>query len=285
MQTELVTSADGTRVAFHDLGGDGLPPVLFCHGNGLAGAMWLPVAERLAGLIRPILVDFRGHGSSDNEPSLDVHWDRIGEDLGAVVSQVSELAGPAPLFGVGHSLGGAILLRFEGQHPGTFAGLTVFEPIVLPPDASPPMNPLPIAQLARKRRMEFDSVDEMVERFSLRPPFNRCRSEAVRAYAEAGTRPTPDGRVRLACDGELEARIFESEHIDIWAVLDRVECPVLVLAGTTIDNRPSELAQPVSKALSKADFTRYDGLTHMGPMEDPDLLASIITSMIEPQPG
>ncbi len=222
MHTELVTSADGTRVALHDLGGDGLPPVVFCHGNGMAGVMWQPVAQLLGGTIRPILVDFRGHGSSDNEVDIDVHWDRITEDLVAVTERVGELTEGRDLFGAGHSLGGAIS----------------------------------------------------------RPPFDHCVPAALAAYAEAGTRSLPNGGVRLACEGELEARIFEAEHIDTWSRLGAVTCPVTVLAGTTVDNRPAELAEPVARALPNATFTLYESLTHMGPMEDPELFAQIIGAMV-----
>ncbi|MCP3855202.1 MAG: alpha/beta hydrolase [Actinomycetia bacterium] len=280
MHTELVTSADGTRVALHDLGGDGLPPVVFCHGNGMAGAMWQPVAQLLEGTIRPILVDFRGHGSSDNEVDIDVHWDRITEDLVAVTERVGELTEGRDLFGAGHSLGGAISLRVEALHPGTYAALTVFEPILFPPEGVPEMTSHPIATLARKRRMEFDSVDQIIERFGSRPPFDHCVPAALAAYAEAGTRSLPNGGVRLACEGELEARIFEAEHIDTWSRLGAVTCPVTVLAGTTVDNRPAELAEPVARALPNATFTLYESLTHMGPMEDPELFAQIIGAMV-----
>ena len=68
----LVTADDGTRIHFHDWGGPAahgaagdLPGVVLVPGLLQAAWSWAPVARRLAGERRVVVVDLRGHGLSD----------------------------------------------------------------------------------------------------------------------------------------------------------------------------------------------------------------------------
>ena len=56
-------------------------------------------------------------------------------------------------------------------------------------------------------------------------------ADAVRAYVELGTFPLADGRVRLSCSGETEARIYESNERRDFAELAAVDCPIVIAAG------------------------------------------------------
>jgi pimeloyl-ACP methyl ester carboxylesterase len=95
-----VTTTDGVEIAF-DAGGSGRD-VVWLHGLSENRESWTPITERLAGDVRCIRVDFRGHGESARLAS-------YGEgvfltDLAAVI----EATCTAPPIVVGHSLGGAI---------------------------------------------------------------------------------------------------------------------------------------------------------------------------------
>jgi pimeloyl-ACP methyl ester carboxylesterase len=65
-------------------------------------------------------MDQRGHGSSGKSADRrDDDWALFVDDLLAVLDSI----GGGGWRGVGHSLGGAILLLAEQRRPGTFAGL------------------------------------------------------------------------------------------------------------------------------------------------------------------
>src|SRR5262245_59631324 len=169
--------------------------------------VWAPLAGHLAAVAHSWAVDFRGHGDSSVPASMDLAWDRMVDDVLAVVDHL----GAADLKAVGHSMGGAALLMAETSRPGTFAGLWLYEPIVMPRwNGVPPSNP--IAAAARRRRPSFPDRDAAYDNFAAKPPLNALDPAALRAYVDHGLRPTPaaddERAVELKCTPEVEALVF-----------------------------------------------------------------------------
>ena len=258
---------DGEHAALHDLGGDG-PPLLLTHGNGLNAGMWATVVPHLRTTFHCYGLDFRGHGASqqthDRIP-VERHW------FAAEVAAAVDAIGGAPALAAGHSLGGATLLRTEQEHPGTLRACWVFEPVLVPDtfdDATPPSN---LIEASRRRRLVFASVQEAVDRFRSKPPFDRCQPEAVRAYVETGTALQPDGTVKLTCSGETEASIYETNERLDFSTFSAIVCPVVVAAGEAVapgNELPPMLAPRVADALGSGRLELLPGLTHFAPMED-----------------
>ena len=79
--------------------------LLLVHANGFHAASssrWSPPG--LSDRFRCIGPDVRGHGDSEVPDDLTYEWDGFGEDVAAVVAT---LPADVPLYGFGHSLGGA----------------------------------------------------------------------------------------------------------------------------------------------------------------------------------
>ncbi len=283
---ELPHPVDGEPAALHDLGGSG-PALLLTHGNGLNVGMWRTVLPVLSPHFHCYGLDFRGHGASrPRHGDFLVDRSRFEDEVLAAVSEIrTRSAGAGPIVAAGHSLGGATLLRTEEHHPGTFAGLWLFEPVVIPEGWEEMRAPSMLIEASRRRRMEFDSVDEAYGRFFSKPPFSRCQPEAVRAYVELGTYPLPDGRVRLSCAGETEARIYEANERKDMSLLRSMTCPVVVAAGAAIaagNDVPPRVAPLIVAGLGNGRLEMMDGLTHFAPMEDGEAVARSILAHLEP---
>ncbi|MFM7062183.1 MAG: alpha/beta fold hydrolase [Actinomycetes bacterium] len=279
----LVPSSGGVTVAAYDLGGTG-PDVVLVHATGFCAAVWAPMAASMPGC-RVVALDVRGHGRS-TVPERGMEWSGTADDVLAVVAHFG-LDRPV---GLGHSMGGAALLLAEQARPGTFAGLWVFEPIVMPEwyvhrgggDGS---NPL--AEGARRRRASFASAEEAFANFASKPPLRLLAPEALAAYVTYGFDLQRDGSVTLRCRPEVEAANYEmgARH-DGFAHLGEVACPVAVLRGNDEVPGPAGFAEDVADALPAGVLEVHDELFHFGPLEAPaDMAASallLVRSVVGP---
>lgn len=270
----LIDSTKGARVALHDLGGHG-PTVLFCHANGFCGPMWAPVARKLASVARCWALDFRGHGDSVSGPGEDYHWDGMADDVLAAVDALD----PAPQLAVGHSLGGASILKAELAQPGTFDRAWMFEPVTIPAFSLPRDGVMALGDMARMRKEIFESRQAAYDRYGSRLPFNLLDPEVLRAYVDHGFRELADGSVTMKCPREVEATIFENPDRSAFDRLGEVAAAVTVVVGTDAD--PPAMAAPlIAEQLPNATLVRFDDLTHFGPFQDPPRIAASITAAL-----
>ncbi len=95
---------NGQHLCFEDYGGDG-PPVVFSHGFLMDHEMFAPQVEALAGRLRIVALDARGHGRTAAGAPFD-YWD-LAEDVLALMDHLH--LGAATMAGM--SQGGFVGLR------------------------------------------------------------------------------------------------------------------------------------------------------------------------------
>jgi pimeloyl-ACP methyl ester carboxylesterase len=256
------------QIAGYEFGGSG-EPLLLAHATGFCATMYRPLGLQLLDRFRVVALDFRGHGRSSRPANADFGWDRMCDDVLAAVERIG-----APAYGFGHSMGGAALLLAEERRPGTFTGMFLYEPIVLPDDFHPGGANY-MAEMARARRSTFPSRDEALARYASRRPLNTLRADVLAAYVDDGFVDLPDGTVRLACLPEDEARTFESESKLQTSRVTDVETPVAVAVGHDEEGpNPARLGPGLVGALRRAELIRRPQLGHLGPFQDPALVAA-----------
>jgi pimeloyl-ACP methyl ester carboxylesterase len=276
----LVSSSGGVSLVVHDLGGRG-PALLLSHATGFHGCVYGPMAAVLRERFHCWALDYRGHGDSEAPPEDNVEWNVFGDDALAV-AEALHLHGA---IGFGHSMGGSTLLMAQLARPATFAGLVLFEPIAFPPNPSEGERTSPIIAGARRRRAVFPSRDDAYANYASKPPLDVLTPDALRAYVDHGFVDQPDGTVRLKCDPEHEAAIFEAGvRQDTFSRLGAVDCPVLVLAGSGVENPPGALAPVVAEALPHGRFHCFEELTHLGPMQNPEHVAAAVVDFVDELP-
>src|SRR3990167_7732408 len=116
----FITAADGTRLHAWWLpakaGVAVQGTVLHLHGNGgnvsahLGGSWWLPAQG-----YQVLLLDYRGYGRSQGEPSLSGAYQDIDAGF-AWLAQAPQVQGK-PLVLLGQSLGGAMGVHYLAEHP------------------------------------------------------------------------------------------------------------------------------------------------------------------------
>ncbi len=141
-ETGWAKSADGSRLFWRRVTPEGDPRavLLFVHGLAEHSGRYLHVLDRFARAgFSCWAFDYRCHGQS---PGIRVHvqsFDEFVADLQALRELVEGASLELPLFLVGHSQGGLIVLRSALRQPEGLAGVVVSSPFLgLHPDASPP---------------------------------------------------------------------------------------------------------------------------------------------------
>lgn len=103
-------------------GRDDAPPVVLLHALGETGESWAGVVPLLAGTLRVLAVDLRGHGRSEWSGPYSI--DGLSDD---VVALLDALDLPSAHV-VGHSLGGVVAYVLAERHPGRLARLVLEDP-------------------------------------------------------------------------------------------------------------------------------------------------------------
>ncbi|MCE6995563.1 alpha/beta hydrolase [Saccharothrix sp. S26] len=232
--------------------------------------MWRSAVKNLRTPMRAAAIDLRGHGAA---PPLaeDAGWGVFADD----VLDAARALGPAPLIGVGHSLGATSLLLAEARAPGTFDLLVCFEPILATDD-----DPA-FAEAAARRRAVFESRADALARWSARPPLSHLAPEVLADYVQSGLADQPDGRVRLRCAPAVEAQLFRTAITCPWReALPLVRCPVVVLRGGDSVVVTGESLAAACAGLPAARLVDVPGLDHLGPLVRPGAFAEVLDGVL-----
>lgn len=253
MATHL--TADGTRLAFDDLG-DGEPVVLL-HGWSLDRSCWeLQVPALLAAGRRTVAYDRRGHGRS-GVPGRGYDADTLADDLAGLLTALDLRAVTL----VSHSMGAGDIVRCLARHGADRVARVVLiaptTPMLLateehPVGLTPEMIDGALAEFARDRAHWF--AERRDEFFALGTGDDRVSS----AFAEHTMRiclATPP-HVQLACQRIMFGTDFRA---DVAACV----VPTLVLHGDADASAFLDLTgRPTAGLLPDGDLRVYSGAPH-----------------------
>ncbi|MDH5018905.1 alpha/beta fold hydrolase [Halobacterium rubrum] len=116
MPMERVNGAD---IAY-DVSGDG-PPLVFIHGITLTKELWEPQVDALASSHTVLRYDLRGHGGSDGTATAAYSYDRLADDLDALLGSLG-IEDPVVC---GHSLGAGVAAEYAAKYPDELSRLVL----------------------------------------------------------------------------------------------------------------------------------------------------------------
>ncbi|NIJ06301.1 alpha/beta fold hydrolase [Frigoribacterium faeni] len=235
--------------------GDGERHVGLVHGLGGDGATWQPLVDRMlaTGRCTVTTVDLRGHGQSPRASSYRL--DEFAADVAEAL--------PTGLHGVvGHSLGGAVLVRaVEHLRPRRAVYLDPGFHLALPTTglagrlfwAVPPLT-LGVAGLAQARK-----------------------GKEVRAGYDAATTALLDG-ARERFDSRMAIGVLR----DVAHSPVEVAPPAVPSTIVLSDDSPAVLPDPVARSLEAVgwEVRRLAGVHHDMHLEAPDRVSELVAALI-----
>ncbi len=259
--------------------------LIMLHGWMDVSASFQFVVDALPRHWRVVAPDWRGFGLTDRAPG-DCYW--YPDYLADLEFILDDVAGQAPAWLVGHSMGGNIALMYAGARPQRVRAVVNLEGFGLRP-THPEQAPGRYAQWIDQLKQggalrDYASRDEVAARLMKNNP--RLSAERAAFLAQHWSEPDGSGRFRIA--GDPAHRIVNPTLYRIDEVLacwQNVECPVLWVQAAQTDvlrhvgaDRDAALREVEKRktALRDVQSVVVEDAGHMLHHDQPDEVARLI---------
>jgi len=241
------------------------PAVLLLHGIGNYGRYWSFVADAMAGRLRLIAPDARGHGESGRPADGYTSAEFVADALAILDGNAIERA-----VVVGHSMGGSHAMDLAGRYPDRVRALVIV-------DASPePLaeGSIRATRLLTERPQRFGSREEARAYLVRTSP--GYRDEMYENRVQWGFRDDAGALVWRSDPNALRKIIAARTSLpERWALLEAIQCPTLVVRGTRSNVLSEEVAQRMASTLADGLLMELD-TGHNVALERPRELADAV---------
>lgn len=216
-QSEYV-EVDGVKFHYTRTGGD-KPTMVLLHGITDLGLCWSAVAEVLEADYDVIMIDARGHGSSD-APNTGYDWSTFTDDAYGVI-QALELDKPILM---GHSMGAMTALILASRYPDVPQAILLEDP----PPLWMPMELLENEIATRQVRF----AESIANRKSMsRAELLETHKEENGHWSEKEREPWADSK--FAVSPKVAGMFSEDAHkgLDLANTLSNVTCQTLLITA------------------------------------------------------
>ncbi len=223
------------KLQFWDWGQEGKPALILVHGGLDHARNWDWVARALREDFHVYALDLRGHGNSAWAPGALYSVAEHVLDLSALADVINDF----PIYLIGHSLGGFIVLQYSGIYPERVKKVVSIEGLGPPPShrvyrpAAERMREWieRIRDTERREPRTYSTLEAAVARMKEANP--HLSDEVARHLTLHGTNWNSDGSLIWKFDNF--ARPFPPyghNPEDAREILSRITCPILLFWGT-----------------------------------------------------
>jgi pimeloyl-ACP methyl ester carboxylesterase len=274
--------ADGLTLAAYEWSRTGVP-LVFIHGYGNDSHVWDEVCPAFAPHYRTLAITLRGHGDSDWDPQANYDHGSMARDLASAF----DAAGCERVVVVGHSMGARVAMRFAGEHPERMAGFAIV-------DSAPTLDARGVTRIsleARSGPVSFASVDEYARLLAEHYPVTRAAT--LQKLAAHWLRQQPDGRFAMKLDPKLRGgrpsgndeqemrAAMEEEAKLLWAALENLPCPALVVRGAASDVfDPDTADRMVDDVIPNAKLAVVPRAGHSVMLDNPEAFTEALSEFV-----
>ena len=246
-------------------GGD--PPTLLLHGIGNYGRYWDAFADAVAGRLRLIAPDARGHGDSPKPADGYAPSDFVRDAVA-----VLDACGVERTLVVGHSMGGFHATVFAATRPERTRALVVV-------DAGPETLP---EGAARARRLSLERPDSFADRAAAEAYLRRTSPGYADDVYENRLRwlfREERGHLAWRSSRDSLARIFAGspERGGSWDRAREITAPTLIVRGTRSPVLSAAVARRLQRTIPRAELLELDA-AHNVPLDRPREVAEAVVA-------
>ena len=278
---------NGIEVAYYRTNkrSDEHPVLLFLHGLSFHARSWDAIIRDLDSEYECISVDFRGHGQSQKREPYTSR--QLALDIVELVKQLQL----SNILGVGHSLGGLVLLQVAAKLTREFESLLLLEPAIFDPKnyKNPSKFFMSVDEHPYSRaRSEWNSRREWFDRLRSRSPFDTWEHETLWNHCIHGSTQTTTGTYTLNCPPRVQAAFaVATANEDVHPLLPLIRPPTVVVRAQPprgirhpLDDVHSLTWPGLAQKLANGEDICLRDATHFIPMEKPGLVSSKIRELV-----
>jgi pimeloyl-ACP methyl ester carboxylesterase len=259
-------------MSFHYLewGDAANPTVLMLHGASQQAHSWDFVSLALSDKFHILALDQRGHGDSDWAPDGDYTIKAQQGDIDGFV----RARGLDRFVLIGHSMGGRNSYVWASHHPGALKGLVIV-------DTGPETQRRGMERIREFRELpdQLDSFEEFARR--VQEYTGRSREQVLGAL-RFSIRESADGKWTWKYDKALRTRRPEPGMTseELWACVDRIDCPTLVVRGSQSDLFTEETMERMQNAIADCVTVTISGAGHLVQGDNPVDFVSAVQELL-----
>jgi pimeloyl-ACP methyl ester carboxylesterase len=256
------------------------PAIIMLHATGFLPWLWHPIARALNQkysfeIVAPYFCDHR-----DTDPDKGgFHWVLLAEDLYQMCLKLNL----QNLHLIGHSMGAVVATLSHTVNQLPAQTMVLIEPIFLPDPIYQTMITVdqhPLAGKSIRRRNFWKDTDEAYQYLRSKTLFKNWDEEILSLYIQHGMMPQDDG-LTLTCSPKREAALFMGGmHHNPWPLLEKVQCPTLIIEGGLSENQHVIDLKKATKMIPDGTYQVVEKAGHLVPMEFPALCLELFSKFI-----
>jgi pimeloyl-ACP methyl ester carboxylesterase len=250
-------TANGLDLHYLDWGNEGADPIVCVHGYTGSAVAFNGMARHFCNRFRIVALDVRGHGESAWSPDGAYQYADQVSDLAAFVDHL----GLARFTLIGTSMGGIISMAYAADHAERLARLVIND---IGPDQE--AGSTRITQMVGSRPESFPWLDEAIEYRRDTSPITAARSpQDQRELALGVVKQRADGRWVWKMDPAYITQRVERgapKRPPLWPVLERLQCPTMLIWGTDSDVILEPQARRMIDVLPRGELVVVPGVGH-----------------------
>lgn len=211
-----------------------LPQIVFSPANGIPWQSYQCFFQQFNNQFCFSGIDSRGAWPQQIQPPKKFSWHQYADDLITFI----EATHTQPVIGMGHSLGGVIVLLAAKKKPELFSKLVAIDPASLPsayldfffhkmPQWAA-FKMVPWMKRTHHRQQLWESRQAFYENYRNHRTYKRFTDQALHDYAQYGLRKTESGKFKLVFNPHWESLNFRRVMF-LWKALKGVEHSTLLL--------------------------------------------------------
>ena len=261
----------------------------FIHANGFPAQAYNSLFKELSKEMSINSMLLRPHWADNNDIENFHTWTTFLEDFQSYAKEQEV----KKQYGMGHSVGGNIILRAAIDNCNLFKSIVLLDPTIFIPSIVyvwrllslfPKLHSqFPLAKSARNRRIEFKGKEDIFNSYRSKVIFNKIPDTQLYEYIDSIFSYSQNNQsFKINFSREWEEKIFLKSLYDdmcIWNNLDKLNIPTLILRPELNPVLKTSAAHKISSNKNITIITIKDS-THLFPLEKHKKTAGIIKDFL-----